>query len=421
VLTELGLDRSFFHESEKNVLLFIENFYSRFGTIPELEIVEAELGIKFPRQMPQAPLAFWAERIKERRLHEILERGIEDTRRLLASGKPKEAYNRLQSIAVASRTVHQSNPVIKVSDASEMVVQRHREYQRASTLLGLSLGFPTLDNMTGGLQNEDFLVVAGRPGAGKTYLLLHMALNTYFAQNRKVLFVSMEMPASQCTSRLLSLISHVPHGRLRSGKLSPYAMRKVEEARAMLAERDEFFIMEGSLSTKISDLLMRVREIEPDIVFVDGAYMVEPDRREPSTWERVSSVARDLRKLALDLRIPVVASYQQGRKSVISNRAKRDRSSSMAGGTLETIGYSDTIGQAAAIALDISLDETSESTVDDFSMDSGETTRILTVMKDREGGFAVIKILFDLFRMRIAEAGVIFAQSEVLESENDFS
>ena len=97
-----------------------------------------------------------------------------------------------------------------------------------------------------------------------------------------------------------------------------------------------YYILEGSLHSTVEDLAMRIQELKPTVVYVDGAYLMQTRNRHRSRWERISEVAEFQKMLAKEFNLPVIASWQFNRKGP---------------GSLGNIAFSDVVGQLASIVV----------------------------------------------------------------------
>ncbi len=392
-LDDFRCSPAMFRGSEEDALQFITDFYSNYNTLPTLAVVEAEVG-PFP-ELPESPIEYWADQVRSRWAHSYISRSVQGIAELLADGDIEGAKERLQSIAVGARSYDLHNRVAPASEYAREVIERHAMVQGASGLIGVSFGFPFLDQVTGGAQPGDFIIVVGRPGTGKTYLLLKMALAA-IAQGRKVLFLTMEMTALQIVSRLLAMHTGVTHTLLRHGKLSYFAVQVLEQAIDTFDPNNNLIIMPGGLARSVTDLALRVKEQQPHVVLVDGAYLVRPGERSNAKWEKVTLVAEALKTIGIGEDIPIIASYQQGRGA-----------EGKAGGSLGTIGYSDAIGQLASIGIDID-DEDKDA---EFSI-GVSIPKIVSIIKGREGEYGAFRALFNMRRTQITQDEILVSREE---------
>jgi replicative DNA helicase len=102
--------------------------------------------------------------------------------------------------------------------------------RRADDIVGVPTGFIDLDKMTGGLQPSDLLIVAGRPGGGKTAWMLTVANNAALLHKKRVAIFSLEMSNEQVVQRLIAQQTGIDSQKLRTGKLSPDDIQKLIKA-----------------------------------------------------------------------------------------------------------------------------------------------------------------------------------------------
>jgi replicative DNA helicase len=155
----------------------------------------------------------------------------------------------------------------------------------------------------------------------------------------------------------------------------------------------KFWIVDGNLTATIDDIWAIVRQLKPDAVFVDGAYLVKVQDKRLTKWDRIGYVAEDLKsKVATNLKVPVFASYQFNKQML----KKKD----MTEVGLDDIYGSDVIGQVSSVVLGV---------FDDPSVESLVRKRI-TLLKGRNGEVGSFEINWDFLNMDF---------SEVTEIKND--
>lgn len=192
-------------------------------------------------------------------------------------------------------------------------------------ITGVETGYKSLDSYTAGFQNSDMIVLAARPGVGKTTFALNLAYNICSISDKSVLFFSLEMGGIQLATRVLSSISFVESSKIRTGNLSDTDMRNLIDA-SYDFENKKLFIRDSTLLT-IADLrneCMKVKMKEGlDIVFIDYLQlMVAGDNYKNankngfmSRQEEVAAISRNIKALAKDLNIPIVALSQLHREA----------------------------------------------------------------------------------------------------------
>ena len=177
---------------------------------------------------------------------------------------------------------------------------------------GLPTGFPALDRVLGGLRPGEMQIVAGRPGMGKTAFLLSVVRNIALAQNRRVLFFSLEMDSAPIVQRLAAQQSGIEADRLRDGLYSPAEQPVL--GRAVQALHDLPILIDETPALSVQQLAQRCRR-QPglDLVVVDYLQLLTGGGRSENRTQEVGLVARQLKTLARELHLPLLAAAQLSR------------------------------------------------------------------------------------------------------------
>ena len=184
---------------------------------------------------------------------------------------------------------------------------------------GLSTGFPDLDQYILGLNKSEFILIAARPGMGKTSIALNMALYVGMQLKKKVAFFSLEMSREQLTTRLLSRAAMVPAQHLLTGQLSDKEWKDVMEAGPLLANAD--ILIDDNPSLTVSDMNAACRRV-PDLglVCIDYLQLMSSAKGNPfgggeNRTQVVSEISRMLKVMAKELNVPVICLSQLNRSS----------------------------------------------------------------------------------------------------------
>ncbi len=184
-------------------------------------------------------------------------------------------------------------------------------------LRGLPTGFTDFDKLTGGLRPGDLVIVAGRPSMGKTTLAVNMAEYAAVHPGTKasVAIFSMEMPAEQVITRMLSSIGGVPLNSLRSGRISDDDWVRITGATSQLSEAKIFVDETPALNpTELRARARRVkREHGLDLVVVDYLQLMQVPGTQENRATEIAEISRGLKILAKELQVPVIALSQLNR------------------------------------------------------------------------------------------------------------
>jgi replicative DNA helicase len=187
--------------------------------------------------------------------------------------------------------------------------------QRSEEIYGVPTGLNDLDHLLGGLQKSDLLIIAGRPGMGKTGFMLSVAKNAAQRYKKHVAIFSLEMSAEQLVQRLIAQETGIDTQRLRTGKLTDNEWPLFTHAIEVLSDThiwldDTPAITPLQLRTKCRRLDM---EYKLDLVIVDYLQLMSGDTRNDNRVQEVSYISRNLKALARELDVPVLAAAQLSR------------------------------------------------------------------------------------------------------------
>ncbi len=189
-------------------------------------------------------------------------------------------------------------------------------YHKSGGLLrGVPTGFEKLDDLTGGLQPSEFIVLAGRPSMGKTALALNIARNAAVDHKIGVGFFSLEMSRFELGLRLLCAEARVDHSLVRSGKLPTALYQRLSKAAGVLAEAPIF--LDESPALSILELRSKARRLKAEqnvgLIVVDYLQLIEGPKNAENKQQEVAAISRSLKQLARELDTPVVALSQLSR------------------------------------------------------------------------------------------------------------
>ena len=184
---------------------------------------------------------------------------------------------------------------------------------------GTPTGFPRLNVLTHGFQPGELVILAARPGVGKTALALNLAYNATTRSNRPVAYFSLEMPASMLFKRLVSADADVEFDNLITGYgLNPNKRLKLQQSCERMAQKRIY--VDDTSGIKLLDLVAKCRKLkaqEPDLalIVVDyiGLVTTSSKTKSESRQLEVQMISQTLKKLALDLKVPVIGVAQLNR------------------------------------------------------------------------------------------------------------
>ncbi len=199
-------------------------------------------------------------------------------------------------------------------------------HERRGTIVGVPTGFTDLDRLTGGLQKSDLIVLASRPGIGKTSLSLSLAHNTALKYQNSIAVFSLEMSKDQLAQRLLSMDAGIDQQRLRTGRIEEDEWDRIVYAMDTLSEANIWIDDTAGISTM--EMRSKARRLHAqhniDLIIVDYLQLMQATiggRRNENRVQEISEISRSLKGLARELNIPVLALAQLSR-AVESRQSK---------------------------------------------------------------------------------------------------
>ncbi len=265
----------------------------------------------------------YAQIVRERAL---LRRLIEAGRQIASSvfdddgSSARDLVDRAEGLVfeIAEQGARGREGAVRVSALLPPLIDKIDEWHaHPNQLRGLAPGFTDFDAKTGGLRPGDLVVVAGRPSMGKTTLAVNMAEFAAVSPDTRaaVAIFSMEMPAEQLVTRMLSSIGHVPLTSIRSGRISDDDWVRITAATSQLSEA-RIFIDETPALTP-TELRARARRIKRehglDLVVVDYLQLMQVPGTKENRATEIAEISRGLKVLAKELALPVIALSQLNR------------------------------------------------------------------------------------------------------------
>ena len=185
-----------------------------------------------------------------------------------------------------------------------------------SRIPGLSTGLPDLDDLILGLNKSELVIIAARPGMGKTSIALNIALNVAMTQHKKVAIFSLEMSREQLVTRLLSRAALVPSQNLFTGRLTDQQWRDVAAAANTLSASD--ILIDDNSTLTVADMNAQCRTIKDlDLVVIDYLQLMSSAGgrgfSNESRTQAVSDISRMMKVMAKQLGVPVICLSQLNR------------------------------------------------------------------------------------------------------------
>jgi replicative DNA helicase len=285
--------------------------------------------------------------------------------------------------AIAEHGSQEQRPTHAKDIVAEVVEKLDNLVQKPGGVTGESTGYVDLDKLTSGLQPADLVIIAGRPSMGKTTFAMNIAEYVAMNSTKPVLVFSLEMPKDAIMLRTLSSFSRVDQSAIRSGKIQDHDWTKLFSSMSLISERMNMYI-DDTPALSPSEMRSRARRVAREngglsMIVVDYLQLMQvPGSKEGRTNE-VSEISRNLKALAKELGVPVIALSQLSRK----NEERQDKRP-----MLSDLRESGAIEQDADLIMFVYRDEV----YNPDSQDKG--TAEIIIGKHRNGPIGMVRLTF---------------------------
>jgi hypothetical protein len=396
----LGLVSDLFATTDgKKTFDFISNHFRNHGCSPTIDTIKNDVGVIILDPAPE-PLSYYAEKLFSKKVCSI---ASDHTRNIISS---IQSDNGPDAVMSARRIVGDTlqwqfgrkayvDPRLTIDDR----VKKQIELEKLHGMIdGYRTPWPQLDAITRGMHSGELWVLIAAKKTGKSFGCI-LFMKELIAQGLKPLMITMEMSSSKIIRRFDAMYSTLDFGDFRAGLLGIDGIDRYVEEMKRLAQEGEFWIAGDGLVKSPADVEILVQDLNPDVVIIDGVYLMQPSSgRWGSKYEKVSTVVDELQPMAHRIQMPILMSTQFNRQlkegSLIGDSGK--------------VGYAYELAQNADIVLAMYRDE-----------DLKASKRMLvSIMEHREGEDFTMLTRWDLSEMNFEFVREVHA-SELMPAKSD--
>lgn len=238
------------------------------------------------------------------------------TRGYEAGEEPEDLLDDAERMVLEVSKDRTRSGLVAVSEVLENTVEKLEILQnQKSEITGLSSGFKDLDNMTSGWQNSDLVIVAARPAMGKTSFCLNIAQHAAVKEHTPVAIFSLEMSREQLTQRILSSMAMLDQQKIRNGRMLDEDWIALTNAIGPLAESPLY--IDDTPAISVREIRAKTRRLKAEkglgLIVIDYLQLMSGNRRSESRQQEISEISRNLKALARELDVPIIALSQLSR------------------------------------------------------------------------------------------------------------
>ncbi|PIY68807.1 replicative DNA helicase [Candidatus Roizmanbacteria bacterium CG_4_10_14_0_8_um_filter_39_9] len=298
-------------------------------------------------------------------------------------GDIKKLLDHAESEIFALSQQHAHRDFIELKEILGESFERLEEFMKhGGNIRGVPTSYPELDNKLAGMQNSNLLILAARPGIGKTTFALNIASNVAIKSKMPVGFFSLEMSKEELVDRLLVGEADIDAWRLKTGKLSDDDYKRLTEAMGSLSDAPIY--IDDTPGISILEMRTKARKLKAEkdvkLIVVDYLQLADAGRRFDSRVQEVSFVSQGLKNLARELQVPVIALSQLNR-AVEARGTKKPQ--------LADLRESGAIEQDADVVMFLYYEDENEDL-----LDSNKRLIKLYIAKHRNGATGEIDLMF---------------------------
>ncbi len=317
-----------FNKSQKNISIdTIKNYIPDIQSKTHKELSQQIDQIVFSKDIFSSYLETLQELYMRRELFKITQNKNNESTTFETASNIKDIFMDLEKKLFDLTNYKKSNYEFKnfatVTKSSLQLVEK--AFKKKGKYSGIVSGFEDLDNMLGGLQNSDLIILAGRPSMGKTALATNIAFNAtkYFSKEEdkgSVVMFSLEMSAEQIGLRILAEQSKIPSDKLRKGELNEKDSLELQNTYQEINNLNFYF--DDSPNLTVSELRSKLRRYKNNynikLVLIDYLQLIKPEGSRDNRVNELSEITRNLKQLAKEFDLPVISLSQLSRQ--VENR-----------------------------------------------------------------------------------------------------
>lgn len=311
-----GITSNFFSGNFRQAFKFILNHNTSYGKLPTITTFKK----KFPdialtrtnkKYGTGEPMLYWCDELRNKKKHNMLVEALEEAGDDINVLETEKALERVRRVIYDVENQVVKGDRVKINEATSKRFEDYKKRQKTGGMTGLPTGIDLLDEAMGGLNKGELTTFMAYTGVGKTWLeviiAVHLAKLGY-----RVLFMTTEMSTRNMFRRIDAVWNKFDYSLFKKGQLTRKDEKRYEQYLEDMENKsdDEVMLVVEQATGGVAQISAKVEQYKPDVLLVDGAYLLEDDYKGDDDWKAVIRIWRALHKLCLAKDLPVVVTTQ---------------------------------------------------------------------------------------------------------------
>jgi replicative DNA helicase len=314
----------------RQVFDWLREQFNTHGELPSVGVLRTEFP-DFSTESTRSGQKTLIARIRDRKIYADIHKTVQEVI-TEAREDPSKGLDKLRASVLTLTT---DNVVDNEVDASADLSSADEAYDKAKRtkgLLGIPWPWPSLTTLTGGIEAGEFIGIYGPPGVMKTWLLLYIAMHC-LAFGKTAVFFTWEMTKEQVVARYAAMLAKVEWSHFRGGCMTEEEESRFRKTCREVGKNPPFHIieLEEAGPSAIAKIKAKIKEHGADIAFIDGLSFVAEDLG----WEAFGTTCKELRTLARNTKVSVIATHHSNRNRKKVNKLGNDAEDVALGDTLQ--------------------------------------------------------------------------------------
>jgi replicative DNA helicase len=293
---------------------YVCGYKLKHSVVPSLDVIYEKFS-EYEHVVPEEPISVICDFIIDNNLSKRLNDNVVDIMSEV-DNNPRRVVEKLGRLSgdLSRLTIREDD--ISICGYAETFSSEYERFKASNGMVGYPFPWKTMNKITGGMAPQNLIVLYGSGKSCKSWLLLYITTTLYIEQQRKVLVVTKEMSPEELARRCIAIIGRLPYTEFKSGNLIPQDEERVFKLLSELDNTGDIIISDARADdgiVSVASIMSKIETVAPDVVMVDGAYLIDNTRTSEKDPERVTRITRELKELAQRTNIPIAMTSQANR------------------------------------------------------------------------------------------------------------